>query len=410
MDVRKIRIFAALAGATAMFALGAGAGPAAADTAEVYNGLASGQALVISLFGQTPQLTFGVTKASAASTLTAAADAAGQLALGPSITHSAVSADGQSASQPEACASAALNLPSSITAIVNPMLACSSTSASVVNGAPTAIGNAKVAELDVSLNTVINQPALQPVVQPVLGALSQVTSKLPGNTGQTLNDLIGSVQQTKTLQVIAGATTSQVSTTSTSTVSKASALGAEIDILPAPLGVLNGAPLVKIVVGSSSAQAIYDRATGKSSGQFNPALVDVIFNPVLGLPEVKVPVGQTITILQGTPLESTIVAANGSNVTNPDGSVDATADAVSLQLLKGLPAPLSGGINITLAHAEAAAGGALATRSPAQLAALSPPDVPRSLARTGGNPWLPIIGFALLASAMVLRRVTVRAR
>ena len=55
------------------------------------------------------------------------------------------------------------------------------------------------------------------------------------------------------------------------------------------------------------------------------------------------------------------------------------------------------------------AGGALATKS-AQLPALSPPDVPRSLAHTGGNPWLPIIGFALLASAMVLRRVTVRAR
>ncbi len=173
---------------------------------------------------------------------------------------------------------------------------------------------------------------------------------------------------------------------------------------------LNGAPLVKIIVGSSSAQAIYDRATGKSSGQFNPALVDIVFNPVLGLPEVKVPVGQTITILGGTPLESTIVAANGSNVTNPDGSVDATADAVSLQLLKGLPGPLAGGINITLAHAEAAAGGALATRSPVQLPALSRPDVPRSLARTGGNPWLPIIGFALLASAMVLRRVTVKAR
>jgi hypothetical protein len=393
-----------------MVALGAGAGPAAADTAEVYNGLASGQALVVSLFNQSPQLTFGVTKASAASTLTAVADGAGQLALGPSITHSAVSANGQSASQPEACASAALNLPSSITAIVNPMLACSSTSASVVNGAPTAVGTAKVAELDVSLNTVINQPALQPVVQPVLGLLNQVTSKLPGNTGQTLNDLISSVQQTKTLQVIAGGTTSQVSTTAASTVSKASAIGAEIDILPAPLGVLNGAPLVKIVVGSSSAQAIFDRASGKSSGQFNPALVDIIFNPVLGLPEVKVPVGQTITILQGTPLESTIIAANGSNVTNADGSVDSTADAVSLQLLKGLPAPLTGGIDITLAHAEAAAGGALATKSPVQLAALSPPDVPRSLARTGGNPWLPVIGFVLLAAAMVLRRVTVRAR
>jgi hypothetical protein len=402
--VKKIRTLAALAGAAALVTLGA-AGPAAADTPEVFNGLASGQALVVNLFGQTPQLTFGLTKAAAASTLTASADAAGQLALGPTATHSAVTGDGQSASQPETCASALIPLPSAITAIVNPLIACSGTSAAVVNGVPTSTGTARVAELDVGLNTLLNG-ALKPVVDPVLGLLGKITQNLPANVNQTLTDLTSSVQQTQTLQVIAGGTTSSVATAATTTTSKASSVGAVINLLPAPLGLLGGAPLVKITVGPSAASAIYDRASGKSTSQFTPALVTIDFNKALGIPSQTVTIGQTITILQGTPLESTIVAANGSNTTRPDGSVDATADAVSLQLLKGLPAPLAGGINLTLSSAEAAAGGALATKTP-----LAPhvPEVARSLPHTGGNPLIPLAGVAVLTAAVVLRRAA-RAR
>src|SRR5205823_10275114 len=86
---------------------------------------------------------------------------------------------------------------------------------------------------------------------------------------------------------------------------------------------------------------------------------------VLGLPATTIPVrpGQTITIFQGTPLESTIVVGDG-RTENVKGSSKALADGVSLQLLKGLAlggsgasaaaAGPSGGLVLELAHAEAA--------------------------------------------------------
>ncbi len=106
--------------------------------------------------------------------------------------------------------------------------------------------------------------------------------------------------------------------------------------------------------------------------------------------------------MAGTPLESTISLGAGRTISNPDGTVGAVADGVSLQLLKGV----SGGIGIELAHAESAVGGAKGAISEQTIVTVLPA---KELARTGGAaPWLPMAGFGLILVAFLTRRLVAR--
>jgi hypothetical protein len=154
-----------------------------------------------------------------------------------------------------------------------------------------------------------------------------------------------------------------------------------------------------IEVSSAKATAVYDRTKGTSNPSWDAALVRVHLNSALQVADFAVPVGQTQTILAGTPLESTITVANGSTVKNADGSVGAVADGVSLQLLKGI----NGGISLQLAHAEAGVAGSPAV-APTVVQAVN------QLPRTGGTPWIPMAGTGILALAFITRRAAVRAR
>ena len=138
---------------------------------------------------------------------------------------------------------------------------------------------------------------------------------------------------------------------------------------------------------------------------FDAALVTVNLNPTLagalGLPaSTSIKPGVTQTILAGTPLQSTIIVADGSTSKDANGTVHAVADGVSLQLLKGI----NGGIALALAHSEANVVGAPAVVTPNQQAIVKAVTLPR----TGGpSPWVPFAGAGLLGAALVVRRLLV---
>src|SRR5205807_2634330 len=136
------------------------------------------------------------------------------------------------------------------------------------------------------------------------------------------------------------------------------------------------------------------------------------------LSHLSVAPGQTITILQGTPLESTITIADG-HTTSAGKSASAVADGVSIQLFKGLSSLLpttgasslstaaaapSAAVVLELAHTESAVTGNPATATPANPAAPAAPEV-KALAFTGSSPWLPVGGIALLAGFWGTRRL-----
>jgi LPXTG-motif cell wall-anchored protein len=152
-------------------------------------------------------------------------------------------------------------------------------------------------------------------------------------------------------------------------------------------------------VGSAKSTSIFDRGTAVSTPSFDAAIARIRLGlPLLGntVTEIPIALNTPLTLLAGTPLETTISLGAGRTVKDPNnGSVASYADGVSIQLLKGI----GGGIGLELAHAETGAGGQ--TRLTAQQQVITP--VP-SLAKTGNDPWLPLTGAGLLALALVIRR------
>jgi hypothetical protein len=180
--------------------------------------------------------------------------------------------------------------------------------------------------------------------------------------------------------------------------------------------------------------SVYDRVAGTSKPSFDPAIVtirvntpttDALSGKVLNidLREIKITPDLSVLpttvaaavvtkcadapnefcVLAGTPLETRIAVASGRTITNADGSVGAVADAVKVHALKNIGATvaqLNGGLLLELAHAEAGVGG-----RPAELVTVAVPDLPRELPRTGGTPWMPMIGVVGLALAVLTRRV-----
>src|SRR5205823_5660280 len=151
----------------------------------------------------------------------------------------------------------------------------------------------------------------------------------------SITDLLNALTSTKTLSIQVGKSTSELLTTADAVTSTVTAAGGQIDILPIP--VLNNTPLASIVIGSSKSVASQKRLGGVGTATFDPSLVTIKLASILGLPALNIPVkvGQTITILGGTPLESTITVADGK-AENVKNSSRAVADGVSLHLLKGL--------------------------------------------------------------------------
>jgi LPXTG-motif cell wall-anchored protein len=165
-----------------------------------------------------------------------------------------------------------------------------------------------------------------------------------------------------------------------------------------------GAPLLSIIVGQAKSVSTYDRGTAKSTPTFDAAVARVHLGlPLLGAAGLDIPIqlNTPLTLLAGTPLETTISLGAGRTVTDPNGSVASYADGVSIQLLKGI----NGGIGLELAHAETGAGGQ--ARLVAEQQVVQP--VP-SLPKTGNDAWLPMTGAGLLLAALGIRRRLVAAR
>lgn len=461
----RIRRLAALVGAVAL----SGAfvtGPARADSPEVYSGSAAGTALDLALLGK--QATFGVSAAKANSTGVAKARGAGWLSSTVKPLDDIVGAYQSNRLADAATANpdvkgrecVAPNLPVALPDFVNLGLVCGSAEASNQDGAQNAKAEGSIAELAVDAQTVVpstvqNLPigeTLSTVLQPVCDALKVVNSNVGCDAQTTVEDLVASVLETKTLDVKVGTSNSAVTTTAGAVTAHADAAGAVIKILPLPQvnALPSTEPVVTITIGSAKAMATYDRSTGTATPDADPAIVRIKFNTVLTdsleVPELVIApqtlvqlgtiVNNTLTgvhpalattlitvcedgaavcILNGTPLASKIWFAGKSTKVNEDGSVSAKATAVRAELLTGLPELVSNepGVVLGLAQAEAHVGGKQATvtiqKQPENPVELPRGEVPLELPRTGGFPVLPAAGAALLSLAVLLRRAVAQA-
>ncbi|MGH9279212.1 MAG: hypothetical protein ACRD12_14040 [Acidimicrobiales bacterium] len=386
---------------------------------EAFVASASARGLHVTLLGI--NLTVGTSAAAIDSTGRAKAQGAGVLEpLFPgTVANAEVTELGKTAAPPKACQ---LNLP--LIGLLTVAAACGEARATTVDSLPAAIGSGTVAEIDLGgslLNPLIDQVAtlvgntvgavldqlvtlLGNLVQPLLGSLNL-------NVNSLVDDLLAGLKRaTGVLTIEAGTSTASAATTASKIVSNGLAQGATIKVLPGLA--LSGAPLLTITVGEARATVEVTRAPASQGGAATavatPSFQGSIVNVELGLPllgnitSIPVGLGQSITLLDGTPLRSVISLGAGSTKDGPDGTKIAIADGVSIQLLTGL----SGGIGVSLAHAEATGGGRSAVISIQQKQVTPVVPVPE-LAKTGqsgGAAWFPTVGAALLLLALVVRR------
>ncbi|MEA2685122.1 MAG: hypothetical protein QOE93_317 [Actinomycetota bacterium] len=340
------------------------------------------------------------------------ATGAGVLLAPGTVSTIATTALGQVLAPPKACV---LNLP--LLGLLDLQLACGEARVDSTVGLPQAFGSGSVAAIDIGGQQILALlapvlDALTPLLDQVIGTVTNILNPLLGNL---LPSLVGTLgldpntslvrslvdglkRATQLASVRLGSSTSQGITEPGKVSAVATAQGGQIDVLPGLA--LGGAPLLSIVVGSAKATSVYDRAGGTSTPAFDAAILTVKLGlPILGaITEIPVKLGTPLTLLAGTPLESTISLGAGTTTKNPDGSVSSVADGVSIWLLKGI----SGGIKLELAHAESAIAGQ--TRLVEQVKIVEPVD---QLAKTGNDPWVPMVGFVLLLAAFTTRRLVV---
>jgi hypothetical protein len=408
---------------TAVLALPASSQTTVETRPESFIATAAARGLDLNLFGT--RVTIGQSSALINSTPSAKASGAGVALVSGTVSNSEVNAPNQSATPPKACV---LNLP--VASLLTVELACGESRVSTLNGAPSAYGAGAVAGVDL-LGTTLIQPIID-LLRSLLGALTPVLDQTVGavlNTlTPTLGGLLGGLAQnlglgntanvapvsglvdslldgieraTQLLDIKVGESTASAVTTANAVTATANAAGAQIDLLPGLT--LGGAPLLSIIVGQAKSVSTFDRATAKSTPSFDAAVARVRLGlPLLGAAVTDIPIqlNQPLTLLAGTPLETTISLGAGRTVTDPNsGAVASYADGVSIQLLKGL----NGGIGLELAHAETGAGGQ--TRLVSQQQQVTP--VVPTLSKTGNDPWLPLAGAGMMFIALgVRRRVT----
>ncbi len=383
-------------------------------TPEAFVASASARGLDINLLGN--HITVGASNALIDSSPRAQAQGAGLALIAGTVANAVANGPDKTDTPPEACA---LNVP--LLGLLTVTVACGEARATTVDGKPQASATGEIATIDLGgslLTPLVNAvgalvgQTVAAVVDPLTSLLGGLLNPLLGalnlNLQSTVDQLLGGLAKvTSVLTIKVGPSASQAITTAEKVNGTGIAQGVVVEVLPG-LSAL-GAPLATITVGDARATVDVTRpaastgapSTAVATPSFQAALVKVDLGlPLLGnVTSIPVGLGSPLTLLAGTPLESTITVGGGSTGDGPNGSKFAIADGVSIQLLKGL----NGGIGLALAHAEAAGGGKSAQLTVRQIAA---PVPVQELPRTGSSgALLPMAGAGLLLAALSTRRL-----
>jgi hypothetical protein len=299
----------------------------------------------------------------------------------------------------ETCA--APSLPAPLDTVLQLDTACGSSESGLSTGGfPTTSNEGKVAEVAVNLDLSGLSQQLQDAKSQVIDALQQVISQAPDPIKTALEQILNVIDVGQAGQLKIGVASSNIATSATGLTVASSAAGAQIGVLGIPEVDAAGKPisgtaqatengLIIVDVGQSDASVALDTANATAKAAADPSLVTVkvrdITKTTPTYTTIQVAPGQTQTILAGTPLESTITAAD-STVSNKGSSAAAAADAVRLDLIKGV----QGGIHLALGRTTAAAQ--------IQAAPAPPPPAEKPLPVTGG-PDFTKLGILLLVGS-----------
>ena len=316
------------------------------------------------------------------------------------------STEGDEGDPGQACA--APSLPAPLNTILDIDLACGSSVSNLLGGAlPVTTNEGKVAEVGVGLDLTGLVPQAEDVKEQLIDQLQEIIDQAPEQVRNAVNQLLDALDEGQAAKIVVGPATANIVADGPVLEVKTTAAGAKIGVVGIPNLDTDGIPipgtadatedgLIIVEVGSASASAAVRKSDASSSADAQASVVTVKVRDITKAEptytEIPVAPGQTVTILEGTPAESTITAA-GAEKKEEAGSAVAAADAVRVHLIKGV----EGGIKIGLGRATAAVTG-------------NRREVPRPagrvLPRTGGtNLVWPALALIIAAGvALMLRR------
>ncbi|MDQ3962430.1 MAG: hypothetical protein M3277_00700 [Actinomycetota bacterium] len=307
-------------------------------------------------------------------------------------------------------------LPAPLGDIVKLRAACGASKSGVKGSLPYTTNKGRVAHLGVTLpvGAAIADIPVDELVDTLTEALTPVLDKTPAvvqDAVEDVVDLIDGVAKTEALAVEVGPASSNVARKGNGIAVTSDAAGALIGVLGIPAGHLDGTNvsvesdplkngLLIIEVGRSTSSARWDNGSVSATGVASAAIVTVkvrdITKPEPTYVTHTVAPGESLTLLAGTPAETTITAAVGT-VEEDGTSAKAGADAVRIHALKGV----NGGVALSLGRTTAAVNGKQVLAKPPVVKA--PPKV---LPFTGGidRTWQALGLIGLGAAAFGLRR------
>ena len=287
----------------------------------------------------------------------------------------------------------AAELPAPLNDVVDLKIACGSSRSGLTRGLPFTRNHGKVAGLEITLpvGAVFEAAPVDQLVSSLTDTLAPVLGHAPEEVhaaADSLIDLIGDLRATEAVKIELAPSFSRIQPKGKKIDVSSDSAGALIGLVGIPEGHLDGTSasvsadplengLVIIEVGRAQASASIRTDDAAAAAAATPALVTVkvrdITKPEPTYVTVTVAPGETVTVLAGTPAESTITAADAT-VEENGNSASAVADAVRLDLLKGV----NGGVSLALARATAAATGEVVKPAPPTKKA------PEPLPLTGG--------------------------
>lgn len=410
------RLFSAALAALVVAALALPAGATAPSTTYAVEGEARGLELALGDQG----LTLGVALARGDSSPSAQGVGAGQCSIlgqnpnpdelpcNESTTQKSKAPGGSTSKDgSQTCAGPAI--PAPLGSVLTIDLACGASVSSIARGMPrsTNLGKISEAALELDLRGLI--PQAEDAKEQLVDELQEIIGGAPEPIANALRQLLDVIDEGQGAQIVLGPSTSDIISRGNKITVRSTAAGALIGVAGIPDLDEDGVPipgssiatedgLIIIEVGRGRASATIDRLSAAAASDATAALVTVKVRDITQVKptyqEVSVAPGQTVTILEGTPAESTISAAAATKE-EKQGSALAAADAVRLHLLKGV----SGGLKLGLARATAAA-----SVEAKPLAARA--ENPRVLPQTGARDITFIaLGLLILATvALVVRR------
>lgn len=296
-------------------------------------------------------------------------------------------------------------LPAPLNTVLDVDIACGSSVSALAKGFPVTTNGGEIADIALSMDVTGVIPQVEDLKEQLIDQLQQIIDQAPEPIKNALNQIADALDEGQAGRIQLEPASSNVAALGSTLEVTSSAAGARIGLVGIPDLDKDGIPipgtsdattdgLIIIEVGSATATASVDTTRAQAKGAASPAVVVVKVRDITQAKPtyVTVPVapGQTVTILEGTPAESTITAA-ASTTEQKGNSAAAAADAVRLHLLKGV----SGGIELGLGRVTAAARGDVVKPQP-------PIQRPATLPQTGGRDVTLLAAALLLAAAGVL--------